>query len=200
MGGKRGRQRRMLAGVLIFLALAGCAFVFLRFRNGVRIRAGQDFVTGADIVCYRQDDVRWGDDRLGESRFTLRSSGCLVSCIASALSMGRGEEETPETLNGKFSSEGVYDEEGNIQWGKLRELGDYQVDVYQEISAELVDACLAEGKYPIVRVRVNGIGNFHFVLVAGAENGEYLCMDPLQDGIMQLRDYGSRIYGIRCVY
>lgn len=200
MSGKRCTQRRMLAGFLIVLALSGGAFVILRFRNGVRIEARQEIMTVADIICYRQDDVRWGDDRLGESRFTLRSSGCLVSCMASALSMGRGKEETPETLNEKFTAGRVYDGEGNIQWERLRELGDYQADVYQEVSAELVDACLSEGKYPIVRVRVHGIGSFHFVLVVGAENGEYLCMDPLQDGITRLRDYGNRIYAIRCVY
>lgn len=200
MEGKCGRRRWMLAGILIFLALAGGAFVFLRFRNGVRIEARQNIMTAADIICYRQDDVRWGDEKLGESRFTLRSSGCLVSCIASALSMGRGIEETPETLNEKFSSGKVYDAEGNIQWGRLGEVEDYQVKVYQEASADIVDTCLSEGRYPIVRVRVKGIGNFHFVLVVGAENGEYLCMDPLQDGITALGDYGNRIYGIRCVY
>lgn len=197
---KRRAWYQMAAVMLIGLIAAGCFLVFLRFRNGVRIHAAQDIMTGAGMICYRQDDARWGDEKLGESRFTMRSSGCLVSCIASALSMGRGVEETPKTLNEKFSSEQVYDAEGNIQWGKLREVEDYQADVYQQVSADIIDDCLLEGKYPIVRVRMKGIGSFHYVLVVGAENGEYLCMDPLQDDVTKLADYGNRVYGIRCVY
>lgn len=196
-----GRKRRWVPAVLaVCLIFAGIIFVFLRFRSGVRIQASQDIMAAADIVCYRQDDVRWDDEKLGESRFTLRSSGCLTSCIASALSMGRGVEETPETLNEKFSLGQVYDAEGNIQWGKLREVEDYQVDVYQEVSADIIDSCLLEGKYPIVRVRMKGVGNFHYVLIIGAQNGEYLCMDPLRDEVTGLAAYGSRIYAIRCVY
>lgn len=44
------------------------------------------------------------------------------------------------------------------------------------------------------------LGNFHYVLIIGSEDGEYLCMDPLRDGITKLSDYGSRVYAVRCVY
>ena len=47
-----------------------------------------------------------GDDKLGSSSYTMRSSGCLVSCIAAALSMERSTEETPGTLNRRLMEDG----------------------------------------------------------------------------------------------
>ncbi len=34
----------------------------------------------------------------------------------------------------------------------------------------------------------------------GAENGDYICMDPLLDNLTKLSDYKNKIYAIRCVY
>lgn len=187
--------------ILCCLLLVGAGLLYLRLRNGVWIKAPQDknILPDTEVICYRQDEIQWGDDRLGDSQYTLRSSGCLVSCIASALSMGSGMEETPGTLNIKLSSGQVYDTEGNLQWEALAALDDYQVDVYPEISSEVITSCLSEERYPIVRVRMHAVGSFHYVLIVGIQNGDYLCMDPLKDEITPLSTYGNRVYGIRCV-
>lgn len=187
--------------ILGCLLLAGTGFIFFRLRNGVLIKAPQDknILPGTEIICYRQDDEQWSDDRLGDSQYTLRSSGCLVSCIASALSMENNTAETPGTLNMKLSSGHAYDAEGNLQWGQLSVLYDYQVDVYQEVSSNIIDNCLLEGRYPIVRVRMHALGSFHYVLIVGIQNGKYLCMDPLRNEVTSLSSYGNRVYGIRCV-
>lgn len=194
------KKSRIIMVVLCFL-LAGAAFISFRLRGGVQIKASQDedILPDAEVVFYRQDDERWADDPLGESEYTMRSSGCLVSCIASAVSMESGEEETPGILNAEFSAGKVYDSEGNLQWEPLSELGEYQVDVCSEVSSELIDAFLSEGHFPIVRVRMYVLGNIHYVLIIGAEDGEYLCMDPLQDGVVKLSYCGNRVYGMRCV-
>lgn len=151
------------------------------------------------MILYRQDDARWGKERLGDSKYTMASSGCLVSSIASALSMESGEERTPGTLNAEFCAGDVYDAEGNLQWEQLSALHKYQVEVYQDVSADIIDACLSEGRYPIVRVRMYMLGNIHYVLIVGMQDGEYQCMDPLQDKLMKLSSYGNRVYAIRCV-
>lgn len=176
-------------------------FLFFRLRNGVQIKPPRDKDISSDreIVLYRQDNEKWGEDRLGDSRYTMKSSGCLVSSIASAISMESGVEETPGALNRKLSAGQVYDMEGNLQWEPLSALGDYRVDVYQEVSSDIIDACLSEGRYPIVRVRMYALGNIHYVLIVGVQDGEYLCMDPLQDKLMKLSSYGNRVYAIRCV-
>lgn len=188
--------------VIFCFLLAGTGFVCFRLRNGVQVRPpqGSDILPDTEVVLYRQDDERWGENRLGDSEYTLRSSGCLVSCIASALSMERGMEETPGTLNEKFSERQAYDAEGNLQWAPLSVENEYQVDVYGEVSADIIDACLSQGHYPVVRVRMYALGNVHYVLIVGAKDGEYLCMDPLRDDITGLSSYGNRVYAIRCVY
>ncbi len=197
------KNHPFLTGILLILCLllAGAGFLCLRLRNGVQVKApeGTTILSASEIVCYRQDDARWAEDTLGYSKYTMHSSGCLVSCIAAALSMDSNVEETPGTLNARFSSAQVYDEEGNLLWGCLSDLGDYRVDVFSEVSSRLIDGCLTEGRYPIVRVRIHGLGSFHYVLITGILDGEYLCMDPLQDDVMPLSAYGRRVYGIRCV-
>lgn len=49
-----------------------------------------------------------------------------------------GEKWKNLELNSIFSENNVYDAEGNIQWGQISEM---------------------DGKYPIVRVRMSGVGN-----------------------------------------
>ena len=189
------------AAVMFGVLLIITGFLYVRLRNGTQIKAPreEEILSETDPVLYRQDDERWGEDRLGDSRFTMRSSGCLVSSIASAVSMESGMEETPGALNEKFSDRQVYDSEGNLQWEQLNALGEYRVDVYREVTSEVIDTCLSEGGYPIARVRMYALGNIHYVLIVGVQDGEYLCMDPLQDKLMKLSSYGNRVYALRCV-
>lgn len=189
------------AAVMFGVLLIITGFLYVRLRNGTQIKAPreEEILSETEPVLYRQDDERWGEDRLGDSRFTMRSSGCLVSSIASAVSMESGMEETPGALNEKFSDRQVYDSEGNLQWEQLNALGEYRVDVYREVTSEVIDTCLSEGGYPIARVRMYALGNIHYVLIVGVRDGEYLCMDPLQDKLMKLSSYGNRVYALRCV-
>ncbi|MCH5263692.1 MAG: hypothetical protein J1F42_12320, partial [Lachnospiraceae bacterium] len=113
-----------------------------------------------------------------------------------------GETVTPERLNELFSSGGVYDREGNLQWENLRQLNGgntFDVEVYSAVSENILQDCLERGNFPIARVRMRGIGNFHYVLIVKLEDGKYLCMDPLEDELQPLSHYGNRVYAIRCV-
>lgn len=196
------KRKRLFTAIMISacIILALIALVFLRFRGSARIKPSFDIVPGTDIVRYRQDDPKWADEHLGNSKYTLDSSGCLVSCIASALSMEHDMEETPSTLNARLSSDGVYDSDGNMQWEGLRQATGYQVDLPSDISSDMIDSYLSRGIYPIVRVRMYALGNVHYILIVKAENGRYRCMDPLKDELTDLADYGNRIYAVRCVY
>lgn len=184
-----------LAGLSV--AIAGVAG--LRLRHGVTVRTEENDSIPQEVICYRQDDERWAKDRLGDSSYTMKSSGCLVSCIASAVSMEAGQTVTPGELNRLFSGENVYDSEGNLQWDALGKAAGYSVNVYQEVSEDEIDRCLAAGHYPIVRVRMNGIGNYHYVLIVGIEDRNYVCMDPLEDELTKLSRYLNRVYAVRVV-
>ncbi len=184
-----------LAGLLVVIAgLTG-----VRLRHGVTVRTEENDIMPQNVTLYRQDDERWAKDRLGDSSYTMKSSGCLVSCIASAVSMEGGQMVTPGELNTLFSEHGVYDREGNLQWKALEKAGGYSVNVYQNVSEAEIDSCLTAGHYPIVRVRVNGIGNYHYVLIVGIEDCDYICMDPLKDELTGLSRYLNRVYAMRLV-
>lgn len=190
--------------LLIFLCVAVIFFTLMRFRGSKVIKVSDErlnIIPCENIILYRQDDERWAEEKLGSSAYSMKKSGCLVTCIAAAHSM-EGKAVTPKSLNEHFSSGGVYDSEGNLQWENLRQLDDsktFGVEVYNTVSEEILRDCLEQGKFPIVRVRMSGIGNVHYVLVVKLEEGKYFCMDPLEDELHPLSHYGNRIYAIRCV-
>lgn len=185
-----------IAGILAVTAM----FLGFRLRNSVLIHAASAQLPPHDVAAYRQDDAKWADDALGNSSFTMESSGCLVSCIASAVSMESKEEVTPGELNRLFTEYGAYDSEGNIQWSAVDKINGYSTKVYPDVSQPEIDQCLADGHYPIVRVRAGAVGNFHYVLIVGTENGDYVCMDPLKNELTKLSQYAGRVYAVRVVW
>lgn len=185
----------LLGGIIVVMA-----FFAVRLRGSVVVKPGEMQWRVGEVAAYHQDDEIWAEDMLGDSGFTMRSSGCLVTCIASAVSMETGKEMTPGALNQIFSDNQVYDSEGNIQWAAVDGIEGYHVDVFQKVSETEIAQCLAAGHYPIVRVRMYGLGSFHYVLIVGSEDGEYVCIDPLEDGLTRLSDYLNRVYAVRVVW
>lgn len=194
---------KQMKKVLLYSLLGGfiivMGFFAMRLRGSVVVKSGKMQWGAGEVAAYRQDDEIWAGDTLGNSRFTMRSSGCLVTCIASAVSMETGNEVTPGELNKIFSENHVYDSEGNIQWAAVDGIEGYHADVYQKVSDTEIAQILAAGHYPIVRVRMHGLGSFHYVLIVGSEDGEYVCMDPLESGLTKLSDYLNRVYAVRVV-
>ncbi len=191
-------KRKFVLLILIIIALLLSAFAFLIFRNGTQISAEGKENIAYPITSFRQDDARWHSDALGNSDYTMEKSGCITTCIASAVSCGL-DEVTPGDLNKIFSENSVYDAEGNLEWQKLENIG-YRADVLPSVSSDEIYNYLKNCQFPILRVRVNGFGSFHYVLVVGIENGEYICMDPLKDSLTPLSDYWNRVYAVRVVY
>ena len=151
------------------------------------------------VASYRQDDPAWARLSLGDSPYTMETSGCLTASIASAVS-GKEPSLDPGQLKQLFSEEQVYDSEGNLQWDRLKELEGFQAEVYETVSREQIQAVLQEGHFPILRVRQNGLGSFHYVLAVGSREGKLVCMDPLKDKLQELSAYKNRVYALRCVW
>ena len=193
------RMKTILLILLLGIVIAAAGFLFLRLRGSVTVKPTQAEPLSREVISYRQDDETWAADLLGDSRFTMKSSGCLVTCIASAVSMETGAGITPGALNQIFSENQVYDSEGNIQWAAIGEIEGYSADVFSEVSETQIAQCLASGHYPIVRVRMHGLGSYHYVLVVGTEDGDYICMDPLENGLTKLSYYLNRVYAVRVV-
>lgn len=195
---KAGRKKIVRGIVLICIAgliAAGAAAV--RVRGSVRVGRTCLNDTRYCNVRYRQDDIRWAEDRMGDTSYRLKGSGCLVTCIAAVLSVE--ETVTPGELNAEFSRRDVYDAEANIQWGVFDRMEEVEVDVYGKVTQREIEECLENGCCPILRVRRHVLGGSHFVLVVGVENHEFICMDPLEDELCILSDYGGLVYSLRCV-
>ena len=200
-------QKSLLAVAIIFLMAV--FLLSIRVRGSISIKPENDFQIPENIVCAFQKNPLWNKDRLGTSAYTMGSSGCLTTCLTSVVDMQdividqMNDVLTPGTLNALFSSHSVYDGEGNVQWGQLEDLLGVSIVRKQAsaLSAGEIDHLLEQGCYPIVRVRVAGLGNDHFVLIVGAQDGEYLCMDPLNEGeeVISLSKFWNRIYAIRYI-
>ncbi len=161
------------------------------------------------VVFFRQKDDTWKHDTLGKSKYTMSDSGCLTSCLAAVFVMqnmmpeGFSGELTPGTLNTYFSEKSVYDGEGNIQWETLSQTAGVNVELKdaEDLADDELERLLSDGVFPIVKVRVNGAGSYHFVLLVSSENGEFLCMDPLkeEEKLIPLSEYGGKIYAVRYI-
>lgn len=195
--------------IIIIIFLAAGVLIFFRIRGSISIKPEKDCPVPENVVCFFQKDPLWNKDKLGASVYTMGSSGCLTTCITSVVDMQDIEIDqirdglTPGTLNTLFSSHNVYDGEGNIQWEPLESLLGVSIARKQasELSDNEIDKLLEQEFYPIVRVRVSGLGNYHFVLIVGAQDGEYLCMDPLseKEEIVPLSKFWNRIYAVRYI-
>ncbi len=198
MTGKKKLGIIVIAIVVIILGLF--LFVKIKDRGGVVVKATTDFPVNERLRAYRQDDDKWKDDKIGESKYTMGSSGCVITCISAALSNSTIAME-PGALNKFLGNRNVFDSEGNLQWGKIDEIDGLYADVYSDISSDIIDECLKAGHYPIVRIHRKSLVSYHhYVLIIGAENGEYICMDPLKSELTKLSDYSNKVYAIRCVY
>ena len=198
------RYLRFVLPVLVFIF--GLVFFFgccwLRNHGTVVFPKKDVEVSVREDVFYSQKDARWAEEKLGNSRFAMRGSGCLVCCIAASLQLQGREEEDPGRLNQMLSHEGGYDEEGNLQWDKLSQIdGRIAVERCKTVNVADIQESLASGRFPIVRVRINGVGSVHYVLIVGAKDGEYWCMDPLSESgkAVPLSAFGNRVYAVRYV-
>lgn len=191
--------------VLLFMAFLICLLT-LRFYGSISVKGGQAAIA-PDSVFFSQKNPLWAGDTLGNSSFTMESSGCLTACLAAALRMqdiavpGPAPID-PGSLNALLSREQVYDKEGNIRWETLQSALQVSIERVNGVSAMKgtdLAALISEGIYPIVRVRMNGLGSFHYVLLIQCLDGPFWCMDPLSpdEKPVPLSDFGNRIYAIR---
>ncbi|WP_029232143.1 hypothetical protein [Butyrivibrio sp. VCB2006] len=199
---RRKRINKVLFGFLVVAAIV-CIVALsqvVKNRGGLNIKSTEEYPVSQGVVLYRQDDPAWADKNLGTSKYTMESSGCITSCIASAISES-SQPMDPGQLLTLLTEKRVYDGAGNMQWGMLDAIDGFGVEVYNTLDKAFIDECLSQGRYPIVKVHRKSLFSYHhFVLIVGSENGEYICIDPLKDGYTTLSDYSNRIYSIRCVW
>ncbi len=203
---KISRKIIIIVIITVILIVAGVSVIYLyKNRNAVTVKPTEE-ISAENAVSFYQKDEIWKDDPLGDSKYHMGDSGCLTTCIASALIMQNAfvdeiSEINPKTLNKYFSENNVYDSEGNLQWeaaGKTLNVNFVSVDT-ADINEKELEKMLQNKINPIVCVKRPSSGNYHFVLLVGADKNSFLCMDPLDKSgnIISLSEYDDKIYSVR---
>ena len=101
--------------VLIILILGIFALWYAKNRRGgVKVTSTVEYNVNTNLVLYIQDDEKWKDDKLGASKYTVGSSGCVMTCIAMALS-DTNIGVNPKDFNSFLSENNVFDADGNLR-------------------------------------------------------------------------------------
>lgn len=205
--GKKKPVIRFCIGLFFILAAAAFCALFFRLRGSISVKPLQS-AGFSESVYYLQKDPLWAGDRLGDSEFTMASSGCLTSCLTGVIKLEgiiipELEAVNPGSLNRFFAAHHVYDGAGNIQWKQLEAAIGRTVVTKSasEVTAGGLEMLLSQNICPIVRVRVKGLGSFHYVLITKSDGRQFWCMDPLnsEKQPVPLSQFGSRIYAVRYI-
>ena len=179
------RGARIVAAAVAVLVLVAAALgawyvarAYLTKTRGVELHASVEVAPG-DVVVFLQSDPEWADEAMGGTRFRMGGSGCLVSCIASAL-CAMGVETDPGQVNAAFTAAGVYDAEANVVWKHIgRAFPGVGYRYTRVFDGRRIEADLRAGLRPLLGVRYLGGGAQHWVEVVGSHDGDFLVMDPL---------------------
>lgn len=183
-----------IVAILSLAAYAGSVYYIKRF--GIRLVPAKDHPVTVQRFD-RQNDPRWTGDEIGTSARQMGGTGCLVTSVSTAIS-NLGVPMDPKELNRLLSRNGGY-QGADLLWYKIHEsipAVDYR---YQRIfTSRTIERDLEAGLMPIVNVKFYKTGYTHWVLVAGAKDGDFLILDPLGDGRtpMRLSEHGN-VYAYR---
>lgn len=183
------------------VAIIGVGGLYLyKNRNAEKIIPDTEIT--ADVTAFCQSDERWAEDNLGDSKYKMSDSGCLTTCITSIILMQDIEvnelsEINPKTVNEYFSQNGVYDSEGDLTWSTAGDLLGREFIRNEALEREEIQNLIENENYPIVLVKTSS-GNYHFVLLVGADKNSFLCMDPLNKNgeLVSLAKYDDKIYSV----
>jgi len=192
-----------LCAFIMAVAVALIAWKLLSRPSDTPIEAivQNDYPEADNVAFFLQNDPAWSDDFLGSTGYTMGGSGCLVTCIAASLS-AQGIDTDPGRLNRAFTQEGVYNCQGEIVWNHIEDaIPNVRVSAPAKVDVIALEQAVAQGRFPIVKVRYKGVGYQHWVILIGARNGHYLCMDPLNGDKqpLPLSAHGGVIYRSRIV-
>lgn len=198
---KRKKWLLILIIILVVLAVVfGFTFDYIKGyyikRVGIELTPSQDYQIPLTYI-YQQNDAEWGEDSIGDTDYKMSSHGCLVCAIANSLSMS-GYSIDPQELNSVFTEAGVYDEDGNIIWYKIKDAVEgYDYSYERAFCTKDIEEDLENERYPIVKVKYKKTGIFHWVLIVGAKDGEFYIADSLYEGeAIPLSTHG-RVYAYR---
>ncbi|TYQ18352.1 UNVERIFIED_CONTAM: peptidase C39-like protein [Acetivibrio alkalicellulosi] len=165
--------------------------------NGIKLVPSKA-IEPIEVSYFLQIDPEWSKDRIGNTQYILGSSGCLISALASSMNK-LGYETDPKQLNKEFSLNDVYTGNGEVIWYKINEvIPEIDYTYKRAFSRRTIENYLKQGLLPIVEVKFNTTGIFHWVLIVGSNNEDFLIFDPLYKDRepIELKKHG-KVYSYR---
>lgn len=187
-----------------------------RFEQPVIEPPADDWAGLLKVKLWSQHDLRWANDRMGDTNILMTWQGCLVTCTATVLDY-LGIDTDPKRYNHRLSSEYGYRYEttGGIRWPQMywKMPGKFWAN---KIAADLTDyvwyanglnwqprarKILASGR-PVLGLvdRVaGGMLDQHWVVIVGERADGWWAMDPYDGRLINLSMYENKIWRI-CAY
>lgn len=201
-------MKRLIFIAFLTLLVGGaglCGYVWWKTRSVPHIaaRGGRTLSIRlpAEAAHFRQNDPRWGTEKLGRTAETIKSVGCAMCSVASAAQY-LGETTDPLTLNRALAENGGYTDQGWLVWSAIAKIFDQriEVNVLSSPSHEAMDRALEAGQYSVVKFFLP-MGIPHWVIVVGKEGQDYLIYDPTETEKepRRLSEKTSGIYSLRIV-
>lgn len=124
-------------------SIDGSSFCFFQVQGQYPRECFQRSEGGGDYL-FTQDDPAWAADTLGTSSYTMASSGCLTTCIASI------QNQSPGEMNRRLSDQSAYDAEGNLLWEELEKALEVKATRQDtgETSGRELEELLEKGIFP----------------------------------------------------
>ena len=169
----------LLLSILIIGAILATYIIRVYYIKtvGLQLKPSKDYEVKS-VQYYLQNDAEWGGESIGLSNRKMSGAGCLITCVASAIT-DLGISITPGDVNLKLTKVDGY-QGAELIWYKINSAFpeiDYK---YSRIfTSATIEKDLQSGLLPIVNVKMNGTGATHWVLIIGAKNREFLAYDPL---------------------
>ncbi len=145
-------------------------------KQGIIITPSKDYPIH-DVEYYLQNDKEWSSDTIGNSKSSMGSTGCLITCVASSLT-DLGEKITPKELNQQLSDvEGF--QGADLIWYKINEIiPSIEYSYSRVFNNKTIEGDLENDRLPLINVKFYGNGVTHWVVVVGAKDGDFLVYDP----------------------
>ncbi|MEX1376867.1 MAG: hypothetical protein AB1Z23_05235 [Eubacteriales bacterium] len=196
-------KNKVLMAIIIVLIIASAVMMLPEIEGQYIKRFGIEISPKIEIApiydsVYMQTDDRWKDEHLAQTDYTLAQQGCLTCVIAMDLCY-YGYEVNPTDVNDKLISADAYTDDGLLIWYKINDAyEDIEYDYKKNFKSGTIDEDLENGLLPIVKVRYKKTGIFHWVLIVGAQESDYLILDPLEksQGPIPLSTHG-KVYAYR---
>ena len=148
---------------------------------------------------------------VGTTKLTIRKKGCALSAVATLVNYYRDtfglsvSSFTPETLNARMNSDGLYRGLGDVDWKVIENASAKQIRFSGNIDVEegaepsrflpIADTDILAGRPVVFRV-LSDIFTDHFVVAVGKCGKKYLVADPGSSPVIWDPENGP-IFGIR---